>query len=67
MAMDTPEAVAAGFDAGAVIRAAAKVTGGGGGGRPDMAQAGGRDVAKLAEAVAVAVKEVEKALGAFST
>lgn len=63
VAMATPEAVAAGFDAGAIIRAAAKVTGGGGGGRPDMAQAGGRDVAKLAEAVAVAVKEVERALG----
>ncbi|HWQ27667.1 MAG TPA: alanine--tRNA ligase [Dehalococcoidia bacterium] len=67
VAIATPEAVAAGFDAGAIIRAAAKVTGGGGGGRPDMAQAGGRDVAKLAEAVAVAVKEVEKALGASST
>lgn len=66
VAMATPEAVAAGFDAGAIIRAAAKVTGGGGGGRPEMAQAGGRDVTKLAEAIAVAVQEVEKAVGASS-
>jgi alanyl-tRNA synthetase len=31
-----------GFNAGSIVREAAKVAGGGGGGRPDMAQAGGR-------------------------
>ncbi|MEO8511842.1 MAG: alanine--tRNA ligase, partial [Chloroflexota bacterium] len=39
--------VADGFDAGAIIRAAAPLMGGGGGGRPDLAQAGGRDIAGL--------------------
>ena len=39
-----------GFLAG---REAARVMGGGGGGRPDMAQAGGKDAAKLGDALAV--------------
>ena len=39
--------VAEGFDASAIIRAAAPLMGGGGGGRPDLAQAGGRDLAGL--------------------
>ncbi|MCC6618889.1 MAG: alanine--tRNA ligase, partial [Chloroflexi bacterium] len=34
---------AEGFDSGAIVRAAAPIIGGGGGGRPDLAQAGGRD------------------------
>ncbi|MDA8441069.1 MAG: alanine--tRNA ligase [Peptococcaceae bacterium] len=33
--------------AGNIIKEVAKITGGGGGGRPDMAQAGGKDPAKL--------------------
>ncbi len=42
------------FDAVVLVRAAAAVVGGkGGGGKPDMAQAGGPDGAKAAEAVAV--------------
>ena len=40
-----------GLKAGDWVRQAAQVTGGGGGGRPDMAQAGGKDPAKLAEAL----------------
>jgi alanyl-tRNA synthetase len=44
-------------DAVALVRAAAAAVGGkGGGGRPEMAQAGGPDVAKVAEALA-AVRE----------
>ncbi|MFK7990907.1 MAG: alanine--tRNA ligase [Sandaracinaceae bacterium] len=39
------------FHAGNLIRAAAQVVGGGGGGRPDFAQAGGKDPAKLGDAV----------------
>lgn len=42
------------FSAGNLIREIAKVTGGGGGGRPDFAQAGGKDPDKLGEALAKA-------------
>jgi len=45
------KAQAAGVHAGNLIKAVAKVCGGGGGGRPDMAQAGGKDTSKLAEAL----------------
>jgi alanyl-tRNA synthetase len=38
--------------AGAIVGAVAKLLGGGGGGRPHMATAGGKDVAKLPEALA---------------
>jgi len=38
--------------AGDLIKRVALVVGGGGGGRPDMAQAGGKDPAKLPEALA---------------
>jgi alanyl-tRNA synthetase len=40
-----------GFDSGAIVRQAAPIIGGGGGGRPDLAQAGGRDAARLDEAL----------------
>ena len=45
---------AEGFDAGAIVRQAAPIIGGGGGGRADLAQAGGRDGARLDEALAEA-------------
>ena len=57
-----PAAVERGVRAGDVVRAAAKVVGGGGGGRDTMAQAGGRDPAKLPEALAGARLVVEAAL-----
>jgi alanyl-tRNA synthetase len=47
-----------GFNAGSIVREAAKVAGGGGGGRPDMAQAGGKDVSKLEEALKAGVEVV---------
>ncbi len=37
--------------AGNIIKAAAQIVGGGGGGRPDMAQAGGKDPDRLDEAL----------------
>ena len=37
--------------AGDIIRETAKIVGGGGGGRPDMAQAGGKDPSRLVEAM----------------
>jgi alanyl-tRNA synthetase len=54
LAMVTPDLVSKGYHAGNLVKALAAVVGGGGGGRPDMAQAGGRDPGKLAEAIAKA-------------
>jgi len=45
-----------------VIKEAAQAIGGGGGGRENVAQAGGRDPAKLDEALAVARKAIEAKL-----
>ena len=59
VAMATDDAVKKGAHSGNIIKAAAAVCGGGGGGKPNMAQAGGKDVSKLAEAVEKA-KEVIK-------
>jgi alanyl-tRNA synthetase len=44
--------VAAGIHAGQLIGAIAKIAGGGGGGQPGKAQAGGKDPAKVPEAIA---------------
>jgi alanyl-tRNA synthetase len=46
--------VKGGLQAGALIKPIAAVVGGGGGGRPTMAVAGGKDAAKMAEALAEA-------------
>jgi alanyl-tRNA synthetase len=46
--------VAAGLSAGEVIREVAPIVGGGGGGKPQMARAGGRDPARLPEALEAA-------------
>lgn len=59
LTMATKDAVAKGVHAGNVVKAVAKVCGGGGGGRPDMAQAGGKDLAKLDEALASAWDVIE--------
>ncbi len=58
----TPELVARGVKAGAVVKAAAAVVGGGGGGRDTLAQAGGRDASKLEEALATAREQITAAL-----
>jgi alanyl-tRNA synthetase len=59
VALATKEATEAGLSAGSIIREIAPIVGGGGGGRDDMAQAGGRDPSKLAEALAAARKALE--------
>jgi alanyl-tRNA synthetase len=48
--------VSKGLSADKWVKLAAKVVGGGGGGRPDMAQAGGKDPNKLPEAIDLARK-----------
>ena len=47
-------AVAQGVHMGNVVKAAAQAAGGNGGGRPDFAQAGGRDISKLGDALRAA-------------
>ncbi|QGQ95477.1 alanine--tRNA ligase [Paenibacillus psychroresistens] len=47
----TPDLIAKGFNAGKIVKEAATICGGGGGGRPDLAQAGGKDASKLPEAL----------------
>ena len=47
------EKISRGLKAGDWVREVAKVAGGGGGGRPDMAQAGGKDPSKIDEALKV--------------
>ena len=46
-----PEAVAAGADAGAVMKVAAPLVGGGGGGKPNLARAGGKDASGIPAAL----------------
>ncbi len=54
LAAGSKEAVSAGFDAGAVIRTIAPSVRGGGGGKPEMAQAGGKDASGIDEALRLA-------------
>lgn len=51
LAAGTPEAIASGFNAGAVIKAISPSIKGGGGGKPEMAQAGGKDSAGIEAAL----------------
>ena len=51
-----------GLQAGKFVGAIAKICGGGGGGRPNLAQAGGRDPSKLPEALEQAESELKSAL-----
>jgi alanyl-tRNA synthetase len=60
----TPELVSRGVKAGEVVKIAAGVVGGGGGGRDTMAQAGGREPAKLPEALDAARAAIAQALSA---
>ncbi|MGE9807759.1 alanine--tRNA ligase [Janibacter sp. G1551] len=53
---------AQGTKAGALVRVAAQVLGGGGGGKDDIAQGGGQDATKVAEALAA----IEQSLGSGS-
>jgi alanyl-tRNA synthetase len=48
------------FPAGRLVQEVAKMVGGGGGGRPDLAQAGGKDASRLDEALAAVAGWVER-------
>ena len=52
-----------GYHAGKILKQVAQLTGGGGGGRADMAQAGGKDPAKLAHALDQVPKIVKEGQG----
>jgi alanyl-tRNA synthetase len=56
-----------GFDAAAIVREVAPLIGGGGGGRPDLAQAGGRDASRLDEALREAARLALEALRRIET
>ncbi len=60
LTMATKDAVAKGAHSGNIVKAVAKICGGGGGGRPDMAQAGGKDITKLDEALDAAWGIIEE-------
>ncbi|MHC5850250.1 alanine--tRNA ligase [Nostoc sp.] len=59
----SPEVNKKGLQAGKFVGAIAKICGGGGGGRPNLAQAGGRDASKLPDALGQAESELKSALG----
>ena len=58
----SPEVIEKKLQAGKFIGGIAKLCGGGGGGRPNLAQAGGRDASKLPEALATAQQQLVEAL-----
>jgi alanyl-tRNA synthetase len=49
--------------AGQVVKELASIVGGGGGGRPDFAEAGGKDLSKIADMLAASRTVIEKMLG----
>jgi alanyl-tRNA synthetase len=58
----SPAVVKKGMQAGKVVGAIAKLCGGGGGGRPNFAQAGGRDASQLEAAIAEAQNQLTAGL-----
>ncbi|MFA5836717.1 MAG: alanine--tRNA ligase [Bellilinea sp.] len=59
----TEDLVKKGWNAGELVKVVAAVIGGSGGGRPNLAQAGGKDASKLNEAMDQVLPWVEKKLG----
>ncbi|MFB2974588.1 alanine--tRNA ligase [Aerosakkonema sp. BLCC-F183] len=64
VAVFSPEVNKKGLQAGKFIGAIAKICGGGGGGRPNLAQAGGRDASKIKEALETARSQLRESLQA---
>ena len=59
VAMSSKDVLANGIHCGKIIKEVAAVVGGGGGGRPDMAQAGGKNPSNISKAIEVAYEVVE--------
>jgi len=59
----TPDLVKRGLKAGDIVKQIAPIVGGGGGGKPDIAQAGGKEPAKLPDALRQADKLGRELLG----
>ncbi len=62
LVMASDDAVAAGIHAGNIIKQIAPMVGGGGGGRPNMAQAGGKDASGIDAALAAGVETAKNQL-----
>ena len=62
IAVADKEVTKKGIHCGNIIREVAKLLGGGGGGKPESAQAGGKDASKIDEAVALAKELAKNAL-----
>ena len=62
MLFRSDDAVKAGAHAGKIIKEAAALVGGGGGGRPNMAQAGGKNPAGIKAALEKAVEIAKEQL-----
>jgi alanyl-tRNA synthetase len=56
----SPSVVRQGASAGALLGPLAKLCGGGGGGKPAFAQAGGRDTARIEEALSLAAARISE-------
>jgi len=63
LVMVTPDLIEKGMHAGNIVNQIAKITGGGGGGKPGIGQAGGKDINKLDQALALARDIVHHAIG----
>ncbi|MBN1508817.1 MAG: alanine--tRNA ligase [Sedimentisphaerales bacterium] len=59
----TDDLIAKGLKAGDVVKTIAPIVGGGGGGKPQMAQAGGKDPTRIDEALAKAKELIQAGLG----
>jgi len=62
----TDDLIAKGLNAGDIVKQIAPLIGGGGGGRPQMAQAGGKNPEKIDEALAKAAEIIKEKLQAIS-
>ena len=54
----SPAVISQGLQAGKFIGSVAKICGGGGGGRPNLAQAGGKDASRMPEALQMARQQL---------